>query len=201
MANADRPMGLSPHSYLNGAQWNGGGRVYCIPNTDDTNAYAIGDPVVLAGDADANGVPTVVLATAGSTNLVLGCIVSTGGIKYGGSFMDPASLDSTIIPATKSKDYYVLVCDDPNVIFEIQETNSGTALTSVAVGLNASLKVGTNNGYISGWTLDNATEATTTALQLKLLGLVQRADNAFGLASKWLVMINNHCYKAPTAGL
>jgi len=200
MANTNRPFGLAPVEYLNGAQYNGAGHVYFIPSTDG-NAFAIGDPVVLAGDADGTGVATVTLATAGTTNLVLGPIVSTGGIKNGGAFADPAALDSTVIPATKTKGYYVLVADDPNLIFEIQETNSGTALTSAEVGLNASLKSGTNNGYVSGWTLDNATEATTAALQLKLLGLVQRQDNAFGLAAKWRVLINQHQYKAVVAGV
>lgn len=198
MANADRPSGLSPVGYLNGAKWTGGGRVYCIPSTD-TNAYAIGDPVVLAGSADGNGVATVILATAGTSNLVTGVIVGWG-IKYGSGNVDPAN-QTAVVPAIKTKAYYPLVEDDPNVIFEIQEVNSGTALTATEVSLNCSLVAGTNNGYISGWQLDNSTEATTAALQLKLLGLVQRQDNAFGLAAKWLVLINNHSYRTGVVGV
>ena len=52
MANANKPMGLSPHSYLNGATWNGQARAYYIASTDP-NAFAIGDPVTLAGSGDA----------------------------------------------------------------------------------------------------------------------------------------------------
>lgn len=200
MANADRPSGLSPVAYLNGAKWTGGGRMYSIAS-NDTNAYAIGDPVVLSGSADGNGVAGVTLATAGGANLVTGAIVATAGVKYGaGAGVDPAAPYTTIIPATKSKVYYVLVEDDPNVIFEIQEQNSGTALTASEVSLNCSLVSGTNNGFISGWQLDNSTEATTAALQLKLLGLSQRADNAFGLAAKWLVLLNNHSYRTGVIG-
>ena len=199
MANADRPAGLSPVAYLNGAKWTGGGRVFHVPSTN-TDALAKGDPVVLSGTSDGNGVASVTLATAGTTNLVTGAIIGMGGTVYGSGYYDPANLSLSVIPATKTKDYYVLVEDDPNVIFEIQEVSGGTALTATAVGLNASLVSGTNNGFVSGWELDNGTEATTAALQLKLLGLVQRKDNAFGEHAKWLVIINNHSYRTGVAG-
>lgn len=201
MANTNKPMGLSPHSYLNGAPWSGQARTYFIPSTDG-NAFAIGDPVVLAGSADANGVPTVTLATAGGANLVTGAIVGMGGKAYGGAIgVGPLTQDTTIIPATKTVGYYVMVADDPYIIFAIREDYAGTPLAATDVGLNASLKAGTNNGYTSTWVLDNATEATTAALQLKLLGLVQRSDNAFGIGAEWLVLINDHSFKAPVAGV
>jgi hypothetical protein len=201
MANQDRASGLSPVQYLNGSPWNGGGRVYCIPNTDDTNAYAIGDPVVLAGDADAQGVPTITLATAGSASSVLGPIVSGAGATiYGGAYGVPQE-SPIVIPAVKSRDYYVLVCDDPNVIFEIQEEDLGTAFTSAEVGLNANLSSGTNNGYVSGWEVDTASPGAGGTLQLKLLGLAQKVNgNAFGDWAKWLVLINLHCYRIGQVG-
>lgn len=149
MPNPNKPSGLVPVSYLNGAPWTGGGRVYCIPDTDDTNAFAIGDPVDIAGGADSNGVPTITLATAGTGNPVLGCIVSgAGALSYGSSYGVPAE-SPIVIPATKARNYYVLVADDPNIIFEIQEEATGTALTAADVGLNGNLVSGTNNGYIS----------------------------------------------------
>ena len=200
MANAVRPSGLSPARYLNGAPWNGAGNVYCIPNTDDSLAYAIGDPVTLAGSADANGIPTITLATAGTGNSVLGAIVATNASKFGGQYGVPAS-DPIVIPVTKTKDYYVLVCDDPNVIFEIQEVSGGTALTAAEVGLNANLVSGTNNGYVSGWELNNSGEAVTATLQLKILWLAPRSDNALGEHAKWHVLINNHLYRIGQVGL
>jgi hypothetical protein len=193
-------MGLSPVQYLNGSPWNGQARLYCIPASGDSNAYAIGDPVVLAGSADARGVPTVVLATAGSTNLITGAIVSMGGPINGGVMGDPTNLNTTIIPATKLHDYYVMVADDPNIIFEVQEIGTGTPFTATEIGLNCSLVAGTNNGFVSGWMLDNTTEAATAALQMKILGLAQRSDNAFGQYAKYLCLINDHSYKAPVAG-
>lgn len=206
MANADRPMGLAPIRYLSGAPWNGGGRVYCIPSTDGTYAYAPGDPVVLAGSADAQGIPTITLATAGAGNLVLGPIVSgAGALSFGGVYGVPAD-SPLVIPATKTRNYYVLVCDDPNVIFEIQEVSGGTAFTAAEVGLNADLVAGTNNGYVSGWEVNNSGEGTGATIQLKLLGLARGGkwgpgDNAFGEHAKWEVLINHHQYRAGVAGV
>lgn len=205
MANENRPSGLSPVQYLNGAPWNGQGRVYCIPSTDG-NAYAPGDPVASAGSADANGIPTVILATAGTGNAIRGVILGAGGLVAGGGYFDPTNLNTTVIPATKTKDYYVLVADDPNIVFEVQEIGTGTTLTATEVGLNANLVAGTNNGYISGWLLNNVGEATGSTIQVKLLGLSQKMNgngspNAFGQYAKWLVKINNHELGAGTAGV
>jgi hypothetical protein len=200
MANTNAPAGLSPVQYLNGSAWNGQGRMYCILSTDP-NAYAIGDPVILGGTADDNGIPNVTLATAGTANSVTGCVLSAGGIVNGGPFADPTNLNTTIIPATKTKNYYVTVADDPNILFVIQEGGSGSALTKADIGNNFNLKSGTNSGFVSGWTLDNASAATTNTLQLQLMGLAQTGDNTFGTYAKWLVRINNHSYKAGTAGV
>ena len=199
MANANKPAGLQPVQYRNGNPWNGQARTYYIPQTD-TNAYAIGDPVnLLAAGGDSNGVPGAVLATAGSGNLILGAIVGIG--RYEGGMFDPSNLDQIIAPATKTHSYYVMVADDPDILFEIQEGDTTTYLTSAAIGLNANLYAGTNNGYVSGWTMDNASTGTGATLQLKLLGLTRKADNAFGQYAKWLVGINNHIFSGGTAGV
>lgn len=199
MANPNRVAGLSPVTYLNGAPWTGGGRMYCIPSTD-TNAYAVGDPVVFAGSADTNGVATVILATAGSTNTITGAVVSgAGGTVFAGNYGIPQE-SPVVIPATKTRAYYVLIADDPNIVFEVQEISTGTFFTATEIGLNCSLAAGTNNGYVSGWVLDNATEATTAALQMKLLQLAPRVDNAFGQYAKFWCLINNHSFRAGTTG-
>jgi hypothetical protein len=201
MANTNAPFGLKPVGHLL-AGWKGQGRTYYIPSTD-VNAFAMGDPVVLAGGADSAGVATVTLATAGTTNLVVGAIMGmAGGKVYGGAIgVNPlGNQDALIIPATKTVGYYVEVADDPFTIFHVMEDYAGTPWTAAEVGLNASLKSGTNNGFISGWVLDNGTEATTSALQMKLLGLAQLPNNVYGIGAIWNCVINNHCYKASSAG-
>lgn len=200
MANINAPMGLAPYSTLTGAAWNGQANMYFI-DSGNGSAFSIGDPVRLSGTGDTRGVPGVQLATAGTGNAVTGVIVSAGGLVNGAFVADPTNLNTTVIPATKTKSYYVLVADDPNILFIIQEGGAGAALAATDIGNNFNLLSGTNSGYVSGWTLDNASAANTATLQLRLMGLVQRSDNAFGTYAKWLVKINNHSYAAGTAGV
>lgn len=198
MPNPNAPFGLSPVEYLSGAPWNGQVRRYFIPQAD-TNAYAIGDPVTLAGGADARGIASIVLATPGAQ--LLGAIVGMGGLTYGGMSADPRNLNTTVIPATKSTGYYVLVADDPNIIFEVQEIGTGTALTAAEVGLNVNLAAAANTGFLSGWVMTNTTEATTATLDVKILGLSQRnPENSYGAFAVWNVLINNHCYRPGAVG-
>lgn len=184
MPNANRAAGLSPVHMITGAPYNGQARMYSILAAD-TSAYAIGDPVVSdAGGASARGIAAVKLAAA--TGPIRGVIV--------GIFDEwPGVYTSSIIRSSgaKNKDWYVMVVDDPNVVFEVQE-GPGTPLTAADVGLNANLLPGTNTGFVSGWTLDTATELSTATLQVKILQSVQRADNEIGQYAKWLVKINNH---------
>lgn len=199
-------MGLSPHSYLNGAKWNGAANWYAIPTSDTTNAYAIGDPVALAGNGDALGVPTIVLATAGDAHTLLGAIVglSSTSPAYGGAIGAGGNqFASTVIAAgTRTATVYALVADDPMILFEVQEGGVGTALAAADLAININLLAGTNNGYASGWLLDNNSKSTSsTTYQCQLLRLSQRADNTFGANADWLVRINNHAFKVGNAGV
>jgi len=189
MANISRISGLSPVGYLNGAAYNGQARLYFLPSTIGA-ALAIGDPVDLAGSADANGVPSIALANAGSQ--CIGAVVGLGESE--GNVANVNTPNSIIAPATKTRPYYVMVADDPATVFQIQE--SGTALAATNVGQNANFVSGANNGYVSGYQLDNSTTETTTTLSLKLLGLARKPDNAFGTYAKWLVVINSHRYRS-----
>lgn len=200
MANANKPMGLSPHSYISGARWSGQATQYVVlANT--ASAFAIGDPVVLGGNADAAGVPNVVLATAGASNTVTGVVVGIGSANvYGGATGAVSQFAPAVLPASQSTNTYILVADDPMLLFEVQEGGAGTALAAADLGTNINLLSGTNNGYVSGWMLDNNSKGTGTTLQLKLLRLMQRADNTFGANAKWVVSINNHTFSGGTTG-
>lgn len=191
MANSNKPCGFKPVGYLNGAPWNGQSRVYSIAASYGTALY-IGDPVISSGTADANGVPGI--AIGATTGALRGVIIGLGKSEGSAGF-NPSNLDITYRPASDTAVWYAKVVDDPNVIFEIQEESNGTALAATDVGLNTISKSGTGNGYVSGWLLPSATGATpntTATLQLRLLGLARRSDNAFGAYAKWLVQINVH---------
>lgn len=203
MANANRPMGLWPVKHLTGAPFNGQGNLYQIAAAD-TNAYAIGDPVISSGSGDANGVPGITLAAATGNirGVILGLGKSTGNaIAFEAGLFNPDNLNQTIRPSgAQASDWYALVADSPDLIFEVQEVGTGTALAAVDIGLNTNLLVGANNGFQSGWLLDNATKGTTSTLQVRILGLNRSQDNAFGAYAKWLVKINSHELSAGTAG-
>lgn len=193
MANANKASGLSPVQYIGGTPWSGQARTYYIASTDN-NAYAIGDPVKSAtgaAAADGNGVPGVTIAVAGASNVIRGVIVGIGRTESA-VMANWAGLDSIVIPATKAFPWYVMVVDDPDVIFEIQEDTTGAALGASAVGLNANLTAGANNGFLSGWQMNNGSTGTAATGQLRLWGLARRADNAFGVNAKWLCSINQH---------
>lgn len=190
MANTNRPAGFVPHSYLNGAPWNGQARLYSIAASYGTALY-IGDPVISSGTADANGIPGIALG-AGSGAL-RGVIVGLG--KHRTAMVNQSNLDITYRPASDPSVWYAMVVDDPNVLFEIQEESNGTALAATEIGLNQISLLGAGNGFVSGWQVrsaSGATPATTATLQLRLMGLVQRPGNEFGAYAKHLVQINVH---------
>lgn len=209
MPNISRKGGLNPLEYLDGSPYTGKARMYCILAAD-TNAYAIGDPVALTGTSDVNGVAVVTLATAGTNNPVLGPVVGYGGPVYGGVQAVPGALETTVIASgAKARNFYILVSDDPGIVYEIEEGGAGAALTAslssaagtCPVGLNYNLLSGTNTGYASGWTLDNASGGTGSTIQLQILGMVQRVDATTGTFAKWKVRINRHQWNAGSAGI
>jgi hypothetical protein len=185
MANANVATGLRPVRHRNGAPYNGATNTYCIDSGDTTAAY-IGDAVKSAGGADALGVPTVIQAAAGDT--LRGVIVSVRPVTSASTPYREASTTR-----------YVQVADDPDLVFEIQEDAVGGALAATEVGENADLVVAAGSAYTgrSGMQLDSSDHKTATA-QLRILGFVQRPDNAIGANAKVLVSINEHELKSTT---
>lgn len=181
MANANTPFGMKPVRYASGAPYNGAANVYYVPASDGT-ALFFNDPVIIAGTGDANGVPAVTRATAGSAGRITGSVVG---------FVPSATLNPYgYRPASTAG--YVLVADDPNILFEIQEDAVGGALAVTDIGLNADLASGSGdtNTKQSGFQLDTSTKNTTATLQLRIEGFQQRADNEVGANAKVLVRIN-----------
>lgn len=206
MANTNKPQGLAPVKYLNGADWDGSGNVYHIPSSDSTNSYYIGDVVRLNGSGDANGIPGIVKTAAGDGGTLgqgaVGVIVAIG-TNPNGPWVNPNDLTKLSAPATKAQDYYALVVDDPNVIFEVLDGTSGTALAAADIGQNCNLSITANQttGFVSSSILNNASKAATLGLDVKLLGLARIPGNGYGYSAKWLVMINSHAYRAAITGI
>ena len=204
MANADIPSGLRPIKHRNGAAYNGAVNYYYVPSTYAT-ALFVGDPVVKTGTSNTAeveapgagnfGIGTLAevnKATAGTTNRITGVIV--------GICADPDGLGRSYNPA--SNEAVIAVCDDPDVIFEVQA--DGTA-TAAMVGLNAVL-IYTNTGDTlngrSGAELSITTApATTVGFQLNILRLVNRVDNEMGEFAKLEVRINQHTETNAVVGI
>lgn len=204
MANISKIRGFQPVKHVNGSPYNGQSNIYYVPASDGT-ALFVGDPVKLAADANAQGIQQVTKATAGAA--VLGVVVGVintkldpvGGTMSGGSI----ALDTPVYrPASTGQ--YVLVCDSPDVVYEVEAVTGSNASYSFAVadvGLNADLSTvaGSTVTGTSAAALNMATAAATATLQWKILGVVQRPDNEItGANTKVLVKINNAQLSAGT---
>lgn len=187
MANVSNPRGLIPVRYRSGSPYNAAANMYYVPASDGT-ALFIGDLVKgVTASADANGVPTVTRAAAG--DYTLGPVV--GVVSY----RTKARLQSDPTYRVASTEAYVLVADDPDLMFEVEENG---AMVAGAGGRNAEFVVASGNttsGY-SGTKLNSSTLNTTNTLTLRIHKPVDREDNVFaGGALKWLVSINLHALR------
>lgn len=192
MANVNNPTGFSPVRYVSGAPYNGAVNMYTVAAAYGTGIY-IGDPVVDIGTSQTiNGVVMKDVQLAATTDVITGIVVG----------VVPDTRDSLIYRAASTL-RTLLVADDPNILFEIQEGTGGTPLTANDLGLNVSFAAGTPSTVtgISGATVDNSTEATTNTLALKLVGVSSRPNNAIGDSCRWLVRLNRHRYVDQLAGV
>lgn len=193
MANANAPRGLLPYRHYDGSVWNGSANVYYVNSSYATSLF-IGDPVISNhSDNDANGIPAVRLATAGGASTpVLGVVV---GIVNAGNPPITVTRDLPIYrPASTAQ--YILVADDPTLLFMVQDDGTGSSQSGWS-SQNASLVSGTGStvtGY-SGWQLGGSTVNTTSTLQVRILRPLDQTDNVVGTGganAKWLVKFNFH---------
>ncbi len=180
MPNANAPFGFRPIRGAFSQPYNDGTQVYAAAAADAT-AIRYGDPVTITGSATALGTPYVARSTAGTGNAITG--VAVGFRPFGASEWlgyRPASVE-----------YEVLVEDSPFIEFEIMEDSDGGAIDVNAVGSNAAIIFGTATGNQSAAMIDSSTVGTTVGLQVRLLRVARRVDNAPGNYAVWTVRINN----------
>lgn len=179
MANENIAFGLKPVRMADGSPYNGAVDLFYMPSSVATAVYQ-GDPVKLGGSADSAGVASVALCAAGDT--ITGAVVG---------FADPTSMAAGYGAASTAR--YLLVAHGQDLLFEIQEDGVGGAIAAADIGLNASIVVAAGSSYTkrSGVMLDTSTKATTATLELRIVGLAQRPDNALSANAKVLVTLNN----------
>lgn len=200
MASVSRINGLRPVKTNTGAPYNGQAGVYFVP-ASNSDVIMVGDVVKLAGDGRSpSGVPTVARHAGGASEAAVGVVV---GILFTGmgdtQNVPPVTDINPPVYRRASTDRYLLVADDPQLIFETQAI--GGTFATADVGLNAEVDVAAGNttSGASGMTVDLATKATTATLPLKIVGFPARPDNNVGDAFVNLyVKINNHQYTGGT---
>jgi len=201
MANANLPKGLVPIRYLNGSPWNGAVTTYYA--TGGTDIF-VGDALALSGGAgaaglvingqDCEGMPAVTPVAAGAN--ILGVCV---GIV-------PSVATDALFYA--SGDRLVLVVDDPNVIFRIQEDAVANSVEAAAIGNNFDLvaTAGSTTTGVSAMTLDSSDTSGTATAQLRVLRLSDlgpgkntiATTSAAGQYATFDVIINEHTFKSTT---
>jgi len=195
MANTDAPFGLRPVRTRNGSPWNGAATPYYCDAGYGTALY-VGDPVVVVGDSNDNEImgfspgslSQIEKATAGDGNAITGVIVG---------FL-PVTHESLVYRAA-STERIAMVCDDPNVVFEIQ--SDGGSVTADTVGLNAVLiftHAGSTVTGRSGVELDTTSDTPDADASNQLLILAFSKGTEIGAYAKFDVLINQHT-QAPGA--
>lgn len=206
MPNVSRPRGFNPIRHLSGAPWNGLTQQFLVDSGDATAVY-VGDPVKIAGSAGVAGQIVAGVNVEGMATIARDESGTTGQTFVGvvvGFLVDPTNLQKAYRVASTSR--VALVCTDPTVVYEVQEDGVTSNLAAGDVGLNTSITTtaGSTTTGLSGMLITSNSKNTTSTLPVKILGLVPRADNAFGLAStdkaKFEVLFNTGIYAPNVAG-
>lgn len=202
MANVNAPFGARPVGSMSGTAYNGRITRYYVASTDP-NPYYEGDIVIPAATSDVNGVPAAILDTNG-TGPDRGIIV---GIEAAGLVYPPGAVPSlggtgvnvmttqVSIPATKNQDYYIYVADDPHCMFFMQGDGTATNQVAAKSQYNCSFTQAapsTATMPLSASVINSGSIATTSTLNIKLLGLAQIPGNAFGAYAIWCCTWNLH---------
>lgn len=199
MASVSRINGFRPVKTISGAPYSGKANLYFMASGDST-VVMVGDAVKIAGDARAaSGAPTV--TRCGATDIPVGVVV---GILFSGVGNEvtnvPAVSDlNTPVYRRASTDRYVLVADDPQLVYEVQYAGTSVAAATITanVGLNGQFTTtaGNTTSGASGMQLDSTGLATTSTLPLKIVGFPSRPDNVPGdTYFSYYVTLNSSLY-------
>lgn len=184
MASVSRINGFRPARNLKGNSMSGQVELCFVP-ASDSSVIMVGDPVKLLGDARAaTGAPTVTRISA-ATDIPYGIVL---GIEFEGvgdlTNVPPVNDLNTPVYRRASTDRYLLVCTDPDMVYEVQYAGTSVAAATITanVGQNGQflINAGSTTTGASGIQLDSAGLATTATLPLKIVGFPNRPDNIPG---------------------
>jgi len=210
------PFGFRPSQYINGSTWTGQMSPYLIASGYNTSLFT-GDLVTFTNDG------TITRAVAG-TNAVCGVFQGVQYIDANGVFQNlPYWAANTVTQGTNYAT--ALVVDDPNVLFDVQASNtqnvaptSATVSVIQVVGGTTSLFNNANFGLAGGGGagITNPTGGSTitgqsamyldinslgigATQQLKIIRFTPVPGNISGvLYNNVLVSLNNHVLRGGT---
>lgn len=205
MANTSRPFGFRPSRYINSAPFTGLHNMYAFSASQANDAY-VGDLVQFDStnrstaltDSYIPGVQLVQPVTAAlTTNKFRGIIV---GFVPQPEFSQTATASLGTMYRAASTAGYVMVVDDMDVLFEVEETgNSYTSASNNALNkvVDVSYTAGSKTTGISNTQMDATTVVTNAVKPFRVIRYSQRVDN-FGFTSsdtnsraRFELMINN----------
>lgn len=188
-------FGAIPVRYLNGRAWSGEATWYYTPSTDAAAIYLY-DLVNLTGDMDATGHYAVADRTAATEALIVGSVV--GFSLQPGPAIYPTNPSIKYRPASTAM--YILVADDPNLIFHMREDGVGAtiATTDSAAGCDIVATAGSTTTGVSGMVLDSSEPNVSGQMRIwrraNILG-----NPAIGADDcVWEVTINEHVMRTVT---
>ena len=185
MANANAPCGFSPVRHKSGGQIR-------ISNYTIASGYAAnlgrGDPVELTG-------------TGKNIQAAAGGNVDNLGIFAGVEYTDAQGqrqYSGYWASGTVGTDIVASVWDDPMIVFEVQ----GDSVAEGDIGALADWTLGTPSAVLERSTTSLAVDAATgtTGKSIRLLGLVQRANNNYGAYAKIECVFAEHALLTGAAG-
>lgn len=183
MANVDKAFGLRPIGNLSAT---GAQKQYGYEIADNqSGAIFQGDLVTVFDGYVVKFAPATHTAAVGVFN---GCNYTdptTGKPTWKNYYPGSVNITSGVIAAD--------VLDDPAQLFLVQADED---VVQADIGKNADI-VGTGGSTVNGISsmeLDSSTVANTAALNVKIVGLFNSPDNAFGTNAVVVVKINEHLY-------
>lgn len=177
---------------LKPAYHRGGGVIrlneYKIDASYNTNLFT-GDPLKLVTGG------TVEIAAPASSLMNIGVFAGCYYTKSNGEHVYKNYWDSP----SSATNIVALVWDDPEIVFQVEADQVGTALVQADIGGVADLVTGTGSTTFgtSGWFFDSSAGVGTGSAQVKLLGPAKRdwIFTSAGTAQDVLVVFHEHVLK------
>lgn len=181
MANIDGPFGFRPVGSIAGGAYTGT-LVECVVLAAVATDVFIGDLVKLDGTGDTSGRPSVIAATAGSSDApIFGAVT---GFKA-----NPLNLEQQYAEGDETTDRIALVAPASSGTLFVAQEDGAMAVTDIGSTVDIIVDSGSEEYGTSGMEIDSSTAGTGGSGQLQVMGLYRASDNEIGTNARWIVRV------------